>query len=321
MSVYFNDLDHAIFFTLCYSDYFKFPLTKTEIFNRLPKVWDWLFLTGQKLKTNKLLINNSKNNFDKSMLKLEKAQIIFKIQEQDVIYYYLKNRQQLIIKRKNLEKIAKKRQTVINDASNWLKIIPSIKAVALTGSSALKNAVFYDDLDFCVITSKNALWITRFFVILLAKVLAKQPQIDAQANINNRQAWCFNLWLDESGLNIVNRGLSIYQAYELMQMDWLFDKDHLKIKMLRNNIQFAELINLKIKNDFVLKMNKSIIYYLLWPINYLFYFLQSIYRYVLFGRENYLLSPNQAHFNDLKRQLHIFKKVKRTMQVHDFSDF
>lgn len=321
MAVYFNDLDHVVYFTLCYSDYFNFPLTKKEIYDRLPKVWDWLFLTGQKLKTNKLKIIWAKEDIEKSLLNLERAQKIEKKQNNDDVYYCLKNCQQVVIQRLEKQKIAKQRQTAIYEASNWLEKFPTIKAVALTGASAVNNAELNDDLDFCVVVKKNTLWISRFFVILLAKILSKQPQIDAQAKRNNKQAWCFNLWLDEDKLNIVNRGINIYQVFELKQMRWLVDKANIKEKILLANLQLGELINIQPKKILIYKINNNVFNYYLWPINYFFYFIQAIYRFFLFGKENYSTSLYQAHFNDLTRQTHIFQKIKRKMKINDFSDF
>ncbi len=320
MSVYFNDLDHAIFFTLSYSDCFNFPLTKTEINRRLPQVWDWPFLTGQKLKTSKLVLIKSATDIDNSLKKLEKKQKISKLTRDNVIYYFLKGRRRLVKLRLSKAKASQKRQLAINQASHWLERFPTIKAVFLTGSSALDNASLNDDLDFCLIVKKNTLWISRFFVILLAKILGKQPQIDSPVKNNNKRAWCFNLWLDESSLNIVKRGFSIYQAYELVQMRCLFDKDHVAEKILIDNKQLAELLDLDLKNKPTASIKNKISAYCLWPINYLFYLFQRIYRYLLFAKENYFLNLYQAHFNESHRQEKVFKKIEKKMKVNVFSD-
>ena len=83
MAVYFNDLDHAVFFTLVYSDHFNYPLKKTEIYQRLPKVWDWDFLTGVKLKSDRFKIDKNSEKFTKSLEKLEKAKKIAKLKVAD----------------------------------------------------------------------------------------------------------------------------------------------------------------------------------------------------------------------------------------------
>lgn len=321
MAVYFNDLDHAVFFTLAYSDYFNFPLKKEEIYQRLPKVWDWNFLIGAKLKTTKLAINKNPEKLAKSLEKLEKKQKIAKLPaKDDCFYYFLKNRQELVKLRLNKEKSANKRRATIQQVHKFLALFPSIQALALTGSSAMNNADLNDDLDFCIIVKKNTLWITRFWVILAAKVLGKQPQIDAQAKNENKQAWCFNLWLDESSLNIVKRGFSIYQAYELIQMNYLFDKASIKKKLLSQNWQFSELLNIDVKNNHLSAVKNNLIDDFLWLINYFFFFMQKIYRTLAFGKEDFSLNLYQAHFNQIDRQNMIFKSIKKKLQINAFTD-
>ncbi len=321
MAEYFNALDHAVYFTLAYSDGFNFPLTKEEIIERLPVVWDWPYLTDQRIKTQKLLLDSSEDSVEKSLLNLEKKQKIEKKQLKNTNYYFLKNRQQLPAQRLKKQEIAQLRQTAIDQVSNYLSKFPTITALALTGASAVDNAKLDDDLDFCIIVKKNTLWITRFFVILLTKILHKQPQIIIQPTKNNKQAWCFNLWLDENKLNMAKRGLSIFQSYELKQMSWLFDRADIKKKILLANPQLVSLIDLASQNNSAVIVSDNIFDYLKKLLNYLFYLTQGSYRYFKFGKENYDLSLYQAHFNDLSRQKHIFQKIKRKMTRNDFSDF
>lgn len=319
MAVNYNDLDHALFFTLSYSDNFVFPLKEEEIKDRLPKVWDWNFLTASSDSTKKAPIN--KNDLTKSLEKLESNQIIKKLKTNNSAYYFLKNRQHLVQLRLNKIDVAKKRQLAIKEACQWLKRFPSIKALALTGSSAVNNADFADDLDFCLIVQKNTLWITRFFVILLAKILGKQPQIDAQAKKNKIHAWCFNLWLDEGSLNITKRGSSIYQAYEIKQMRWLFDRANIQEKIVSANSKLAQMIELYLNKQQLVKFENGSNSYLLLAINYLFFLMQNIYRRIFFGEENFLLDLSQAHFNDVRRQKRIFEYIKKIMKTNDFLDF
>jgi len=321
VSVYFNDLDHALFFTLCYSDYFSFPLIKDEIFERLPKVWDWALLTGQKLDSDRLPINKNKNQLERSLQNLLDRGKIEKVTSKETEYFFIKGRQKIVNLRIKKKQTSLSRKKVILEASSWLRRFPSIQALALTGSSALDNATIDDDLDFCLIVKENTLWITRFFLILLAKLLNKQPQIDAQAKLSNKQAWCFNLWLDEQSLDLVNRSFSIYQAYELLQMRWLFDKSDCQQKLISKNKQLANLIDLDIKKNFSINADRVLYSHIFWPFNLIFFYLQSLYRYLLFGKENYFLTLNQAHFNESSRQEHIFQIIQRKMKRNAFSNF
>jgi hypothetical protein len=318
VSVYFNKLDCAVFFTLAYSDYFNFPLIKTEIKSRLPRVWDWQFLTGQKVTSTELKINKEKIQLENSLNKLLKAKKIEKLKSNNLVYYFLKDRKELVGLRASRKRIASKRQGAIDEFLNLVSFLPSIRAVVLTGSSAVDNAEINDDLDFCLITKKNTLWISRFFLIFIAKILGKRPQIDIQSKADSKQAWCFNLWLDENYLDTISRSFSIYQAYEVKQMRWLTDKKNLKNIFLSKNKQLDEFVQLDSRKTSY-KKNNAVFNYFLWPINLFFYYLQNFYRYLFFGKENYCLSPYQAHFNEASRQEDIFLAIKKKMKENGFS--
>jgi hypothetical protein len=295
-----------------------------EIYQRLPKVWDWQFIIGKKIKPSKLEINSNLTKLKGSLSKLQKEKKISTMQKKQKTYFFLHDQQRLVKNRLNKEKFAQKREKSIAQVINYLNYFPSIKAVALTGSSAVKNASLNDDLDFCIIVRKNTLWITRFFLITLTKILAKQPKIGSHKKNTNKQAWCFNLFLDEGSLNIEKRSFSIYQAYELKQMEWLLIKNDLDKKIFLENLQLNELITIKegikkSKSNNVFKLSLADLS--LWPLNLFFFTLQKIYRRIFFGNENYFLSLRQAHFNDFLRQNLIFQQVKKKMISHGFQDF
>ncbi len=321
MSVQFSRLDHAVFFTLAYSDYFNFPLIETELTSRLPRVWDWPFFIGQKITSRELKIKKQRKAIESSLQKLLQAKKIEKLRVEDLDYYFLKGREAIVGLRIARKKIAQKREGAIKDFLNLVSFFPSIRAVVLTGSSAMDNAKLNEDLDFCIITRRNTLWVSRFFLIFAAKLLGKRPQIDAQSKIDSKQAWCFNLWLDESHLTVIDRNFSIYQAYETKQMRWLRDKENLRAVFLFSNKQLAELVELDLNKRFEKKSKNILVDYFLWPINLFFYFFQNTYRYLFFGKEDYYLSPYQAHFNETGRQRAIFLAIKKKMKENGFFIF
>lgn len=314
MSIDFNNLDRAVFFTLVYSDLFNFPLTFKEIQHRLPKVWDWEFLIGQSLKSYNLSLEKNPKKISASLKRLIDGGLVEKKVIGETSYFFLKGCQENLHQRFVRRQYLPARNKKIAELLMILQRLPFIRAVILTGSSAVKNAELADDLDFCLITSVNTLWLSRFIVIILAKILGKQVQIDVSAKASNHQAWCFNMWLDDRHLNVLKNRFSIYQAYEVQQMQWLLDKDHLKEQFYRENQQLGELIDLptgdsKKSSQFIFDF--SIFF---WPINLIFYLMQIIYRQIFFGRENFFLNLHQAYFNNIKRQEQIFKKIKRKMK-------
>jgi len=107
----------------------------------------------------------------------------------------------------------------------FLKICPTILFVAITGRSAMKGLQKNDDLDLFFITSKNTLWTTRFFSVLLAKILG----------IHTTTGVCLNLLFDESDIRIPQHKQNSYIAHEILQMKPIIDKANIYQKFLTKN--------------------------------------------------------------------------------------
>ena len=147
------------------------------------------------------------------------------------------------------------------------------------------------------------------------KLKNKRVQIDADAQNDNHQAWCFNLWLDEKRLRVFKRQFSIYQAYEIKQMQWLVVSDDLKEKFIKANWQLTELLDFD-QQDLIVQNSLDLLALLLLPLNYLAFLIQLCYRRFKHGQEDFLLNSQQAFFNDLKRQEKIFRALKRKLKQH-----
>jgi hypothetical protein len=128
------------------------------------------------------------------------------------------------VKRQQAELIQKK-----------LSWIPWISAVFFTGSVAAKNAVQSDDIDLCVITKKNRMWLTRFCVVLWTKLLRKYRLRGTRKAGEVSDMWCFNLWLDDAHLVLPAQIQTLYGAHELFFMKTVFDRDSLHTKIIANN--------------------------------------------------------------------------------------
>ncbi len=100
--------------------------------------------------------------------------------------------------------------------------IPFVQAVALTGSVAAGNVVPDDDCDFLIVTSPHTLWLSRLLVLLFAKSKHKRRSF---AN-EEKNSWCFNMWLTSNSLIIPLKMRVLYTAYELCQAQWLASKNY-----------------------------------------------------------------------------------------------
>jgi len=111
-----------------------------------------------------------------------------------------------------------------------LSLIPWLKMVAVTGAVASYNAIKDDDVDVFIVSEKNRLWITRFFVFLILKSGGKY----AQKGEDNRK-FCCNLFADESGMKWGKDKQNMYVAREMLSMQPLLDRDRTYYKFIQAN--------------------------------------------------------------------------------------
>ena len=117
----------------------------------------------------------------------------------------------------SLEKFNKATEIV-----NLLKLIPTIEAVFLTGSVAVKNAKKNADVDLMIITSSNTAWLTRGVVFLFLKIIKKF-----------KNPICPNIFLDLNHLEIKEKNL--YTAHEVLQAKCLYDKNNIEKLWVQKN--------------------------------------------------------------------------------------
>jgi hypothetical protein len=191
-------LQKAIIKTLCYADVFDFPLTVDEI---------WKYLISDRCYSRKSV-----------NISLGKLKIIDRFKG----YYFIKGGSKLYdlrLERKNY--ISKKIKTAERIA-DFLKIIPSVKMIGITGTLAVENTGKNDDIDLLVVTGRRLLWTTRFFVTLFVEIagLRRHP---GQKNI--KDTICLNMFLDEDHLAIPIEERNIYTAHEVVQLKSIYSRN------------------------------------------------------------------------------------------------
>lgn len=106
-----------------------------------------------------------------------------------------------------------------------LRICPTVLFAGITGKSAMRGFCVNDDLDLFLITKNELLWTTRFFVVLLAKILG----------IHTKTGVCLNLFFDESDVGIAQKKRNSYIAHEILQMKPIVDKTNTYRRFLEKN--------------------------------------------------------------------------------------
>ena len=299
-----TNFDRLVLFTLSYSSLFQFALTAEEVLQRLPVTNDFDFLLNKKKKdAGKKIIRNLKK-IKKSLKKLISLKLI---KENDGLYF---------LNRKDFEN-RKKREKFINQKTKETELfislankIPFIKAIYLTGSAAVDNADKNDDLDFLIICQNNSLWISRFILIILTKLKGKRPQLDSERKTveETKDAWCLNLWLDESSLLVPKERRSLYEAYELMQMKLIYKRDDYQQKILMNNSWMKRYLDLEVTSKKKLLLDSNLI---IGVFNKILFILQKKYRSIFYKDYGFLISLHQAYLNDSAYKEFLLKELDR----------
>jgi len=302
-----TESERLVLFVLRYSSIFNFALTATEVFNRLPKSinLDYLFTNRSESVAAPHLSQRQVNN---ALKNLQRRHIL--AEEQG--YFFLKSRDYQL--RKARAALAIEKELHLNEFLKLARKVPWVKAVVLTGSTAVANAADNDDLDFLLITSKNTLWLCRLLLLFLSQLKGKRPHLDTdrRSRTEARNAWCFNLWLDEAALAISPQRRSLYEAYEVLQMRWLYDPQLLQTEFLRVNPWLKDYLQFfdqqKLLPPQVVAYN--FINYCLWPFNFLAFLIQRSYRRLFHPQDRFELNLRQAYFSSTNFRQIILHKLR-----------
>jgi hypothetical protein len=201
----------SVFKTLAYADIFDYPLTAEEI--------DRFLISGQ-------LVNQKKVQEKLFFLKKKK-----KIGEKKG-FYFLKGREKTVLIRKNRQKWSQEKLKTGQRWAGFLKPIPWIKAVLITGALARRNADEKDDIDWLVITQKNRLWLSRFFSLLVLEILGVRRR-PGQNQAENKI--CPNMFLTESSLGLPKQEQGLYAACEILQAELIWEKNQTYSRFIKAN--------------------------------------------------------------------------------------
>lgn len=120
-----------------------------------------------------------------------------------------------------------------------LSLFPQIKLVGLSGSIAMMNADYEDDIDLFIITAKNRLFTGRLIALILAQLLAlrrrRTTYHQRSLPIGNKDKVCLNLFFDESNLKIPKFKQTEYVAHEVLQMKPVIVKGNVYEQFLAAN--------------------------------------------------------------------------------------
>ncbi|GIK84505.1 MAG: hypothetical protein BroJett025_11270 [Patescibacteria group bacterium] len=286
-----------ILLTLAYSEQFQFPLKASELFTRLlTKISVTVdeFVAALTFLVDKQLISYDSGYF-----------VISGLSGSDI--------KKLVDTRVERAEYASKKWSEVLDFISVIRSIPFITGVAVTGSLAVHNTIKDDDIDFMIVTPKNRLWLARLLVVLYASLRGKRRSFAKE----EKNSWCFNLWIEESDLQLPVGARSVYEAYEVIQATWVLSRGGVANRFRRLNDwtkkivprarKFCDVIEQKSTTVFDL----PVISQMLDVCNQTAYYFQFQYMKSHMTREK--VSKSHAFFHPRDTKSEVFKNWKKTI--------
>ena len=288
-----NQTQIAILKTLAYADIFDYPLTLNEIGH-------WLIWTSSAFPPT----------FKDLQAVITKISKINKYQQ----YYFLTGRDDLVKIRQQRIRFSQLKWKLARRIGNWLKLIPSINLVAVTGALAMDNASTVDDIDLMIVTTNNRLWLTRFFSVLLLELLRvrRRPRIGANQQKNRV---CLNLFLDQSTLKLALSRRNLYTAHEVCQAKLIWDRDDSYKKFIVANLWIKKYLpGILIDSDqsFFQPHSKVKLLNVFTPLEKIFFYFQYFYMKSKVTREK--ISLHSAFFHPRPTSQIILKKYQQRLK-------
>jgi predicted nucleotidyltransferase len=243
-----DPIQAAILKTLIYSDIFKFPLTRNEL-------WEFL-LIERKI---------SSSSFDNALEMLKKNNIT----SVDG-YYCLNGREQFVKTRiQNIPQVQNK-LNIARKAAYFLSFIPTVLFIGISGGLAMGDVGKEDDIDLFIITKNNSVFKTRFLILIVLEIMGLR-RIRSQKIA--RDKICVNFIIDEAKISFPSDRHDIYTAHEIVQLKPLYERACMYSKFLKANnwtnkiipnlnVQQKKDSNMIKKSKFTAIFNINIIYLL-----------------------------------------------------------
>ena len=226
-----SQLTRNILNTIIYFDLLKFPLTPFEI-------WKHLLTVDNDHKTG-FSLGDVVEALENEELK--------KHVEDFRGFYFLKGHRDLIAKRIQKDKNSIIKFNIAEKVARFLRYVPFVRMVAVTGTVAMKNCEKSSDIDFFVILEKGRIFTGRLLTTGLVHILGKRRY---GKKIQNRI--CLNYFVTSGSLEITKKdvfeaneysfiypifGFNIFQKFCGENLDW--------IKKLTPNWEIPDLVPAK----------------------------------------------------------------------------
>ena len=209
-------LHDAILSTLAYYDVLDMPLTAEEVFRYLIKK------------------DGMVPSLHDVLLELENDHNVGGREG----FYFLFDREYLVPLRKEHERLAKRKWRKARRAVRWLALVPSLRAVFVSGSLSMNNTDELSDLDVVIVTKHGRIWLTRLLVSGLLSLLRMRRRGDQTIAPDKI---CPNHFITDESLHIPFQSLYTAQLYANLVPVMVADLELLKKFQMQNEWLFKYL--------------------------------------------------------------------------------
>lgn len=238
-----NNVQKQIIATIAYYDELDYPLTAFEVWKHL------MAINEQKVdEQKKLSLSNILDIF-------EKREVGNYVEEYQGLYF-LKGRRELVEKRFQKNKIASLKIKKLRKIVWFLRFIPFVRMIGITGRLAMKNTGKDSDWDLFIILKKGKIWTGRTLLTAFIHLIGKRRHGN---KIKDRI--CLNYFITDESLkiDISERPfeVNLFSAGEYSFMIPIFGfKTFLKfqisnfwIRDFKPNYEFSEVRSIRMVSD------------------------------------------------------------------------
>ncbi len=224
--------------TLAYYDVFDYPLTIFEV---------------EKYLMTKTEAKNKEKKKDMSVeirTELEGKDDLKKYIEEFNGFYFLRGRKKLVAQRIKKYKISQQKLKIVKKVVRWLRFIPTVKMIAVTGRVAMNNAHPKSDLDLLIVLKKGRIFTGRILITGLVHILGKRRYANKIAN-----RICLNCFLSDDALRMPTNDFFSASEYSFILpiFGWKtfqrFQQKNEWIKNYKINYEPAKIPNLNLIKD------------------------------------------------------------------------
>jgi len=223
------EIKKAIVEAIAFFDLFSYPLTSFEV---------WRYL-GLKRSLNEVL-----EILDQMLGQSEEDSSLLNLKRKNG-FYFLAGREETIRIRMERYNFSEKKFRRALLVAKIFKFIPWIKMIALGNIIGAHNLREESDIDLFIVCEKGRMWLTRFFAILIIKILGLRPKLG-----ETRDKICLSFFVDEEALGLealmikrantaspqTHAASDIYFIYWLAGLTPIYDQGGIYRKFIEANV-------------------------------------------------------------------------------------